>query len=135
MLVKHTPAIWVCMKIGYIPNEIAIFRRDHDQQNHWVQWGTNHFQTNGEPVEPWKHQGTSIGSFVETPEAGANMENIAAVLGDFIGGITLTGSDLEPGLKNINLDPAVRDPQKPWRISIYNTHIHIYIYIYIYIYI
>jgi len=35
---------------------------------------------------------------VETPEAGANMENIAAVLGDFIGGITLTGSDLEPGL-------------------------------------
>ena len=28
------------------PNEIAIFRRDNDQQNHWVQWGTNHFQTN-----------------------------------------------------------------------------------------
>ena len=21
------------------PNEIAIFHRDHDQQNHWVQWG------------------------------------------------------------------------------------------------
>ena len=28
------------------PNEIAIFRRDNDQQNHWVQWGTQHFQTN-----------------------------------------------------------------------------------------
>ena len=36
---------WVCLKIGYIPNEIAIFHRDNDQQNHWVQWGTNHFQT------------------------------------------------------------------------------------------
>ena len=22
------------------PNEIAIFHRDNDQQNHWVQWGT-----------------------------------------------------------------------------------------------
>ena len=28
-----------------IPNEIAIFHRDNDQQNHWVQWGTQHFQT------------------------------------------------------------------------------------------
>ena len=27
---------WVCLKIGYIPNEIAIFHRDKDQQNHWV---------------------------------------------------------------------------------------------------
>ena len=27
------------------PNEIAIFHRDNDQQNHWVQWGTQHFQT------------------------------------------------------------------------------------------
>ena len=26
--------------VGYIPNEIAIFHRDNDQQNHWVQWGT-----------------------------------------------------------------------------------------------
>ena len=31
------PLIWVCLKIGYIPNEIAIFHRDNDQQNHWVQ--------------------------------------------------------------------------------------------------
>ena len=29
-------SIWVCLKIGYIPNEIAIFHRDNDQQNHWV---------------------------------------------------------------------------------------------------
>ena len=35
--------------VGYIPNEIAIFHRDNDQQNHWVQWGTQHFQTN--PVD------------------------------------------------------------------------------------
>ena len=29
-------SIWVCLKIGYIPNEIAISKRDNDQQNHWV---------------------------------------------------------------------------------------------------
>ena len=28
--------VWDCLKIGYIPNEIAIFHRDNDQQNHWV---------------------------------------------------------------------------------------------------
>ena len=26
--------------VGYIPNEIAIFHRDNDQQNHWGKWGT-----------------------------------------------------------------------------------------------
>ena len=31
--------------VGYIPNEIAIVHRDNDEQNHWVQWGTQHFQT------------------------------------------------------------------------------------------
>ena len=31
--------------VGYIPNEIAIFHRDNDQQNQWVNRGTNHFQT------------------------------------------------------------------------------------------
>jgi len=46
---------------------------------------------------------TSIGSFVQTPEAGANMENIAAILGDFIGGITLTGSLIAFGKLNGNL--------------------------------
>ena len=30
--------IWVCLKMlgELIPNEIAIFHRDNDQQNHWV---------------------------------------------------------------------------------------------------
>ena len=31
--------------VGYIPNEIAISKRDNDQQNHWVQWGLAYFQT------------------------------------------------------------------------------------------
>ena len=29
------PNIWVCLKMGYTPNEIAIKSRDNDQQNHW----------------------------------------------------------------------------------------------------
>ena len=33
-------SIWVCLKMGYTPNEIAIFSRDNDQHNHWVFWGT-----------------------------------------------------------------------------------------------
>ena len=37
---------WVCLKMGYTPNEIAIFRRDNDQQNHWVCRGLAYFQTN-----------------------------------------------------------------------------------------
>ena len=41
---------WVCLKIGHIPNEIAIYR-DNDQQNHWVKRGTQHFQTN-----PYDHE-------------------------------------------------------------------------------
>ena len=28
--------VWVCLKMGYTPNEIAIKKRDNDQQNHWV---------------------------------------------------------------------------------------------------
>ncbi|CAK0860548.1 unnamed protein product [Prorocentrum cordatum] len=46
---------------------------------------------------------TSIGSFYVHPEAGASMENIAAVLGDFIGGVTLTGSIIAFGKLNGNL--------------------------------
>ena len=30
------PKKWVCLKMGYTPNEIAIKSRDNDQQNHWV---------------------------------------------------------------------------------------------------
>ena len=40
ILVDTPVGKWVCLKMGYIPNEIAIFHRDNDQQNHWVQWGT-----------------------------------------------------------------------------------------------
>ena len=42
---KHTP-MWVCLKMGYTPNEIAIFHRDNDHENHWVFWGLTNFQTN-----------------------------------------------------------------------------------------
>ena len=38
------------------PNEIAIFHRDNDQQNHWVQWGTRHFQTNPSARNWWAQQ-------------------------------------------------------------------------------
>ena len=41
--------------VGYIPNEIAIVHRDNDQQNHWLQWGTQHFQTH-----PYSNHGNSI---------------------------------------------------------------------------
>ena len=40
-----TMTVWVCLKMGYIPNEIAIFHRDNDQQNHWVKRGLAYFQT------------------------------------------------------------------------------------------
>merc|ERR1719446_1706692 len=46
---------------------------------------------------------TSIGSFYANPKAGVSMENTAAVLGDFIGGITLTGSIIAVGKLNGNL--------------------------------
>ena len=60
VMLAYTPAPWilhgyhptwswhilrVCLKIGYIPNEIAIFHRDNDQQNQTGFRGTNHFQT------------------------------------------------------------------------------------------
>ena len=35
---------------------------------------------------------TSIGSFYDNPVAGASLHNSAAIVGDFIGGVTLTGS-------------------------------------------
>merc|ERR1719510_402708 len=46
---------------------------------------------------------TSIASFTLKPEAGVNVENIASVLGDFIGGVTLTGSIIAFGKLNGNL--------------------------------
>merc|ERR1719491_2551095 len=46
---------------------------------------------------------TSIGSFANDPEMGINVKNIASVLGDFIGGVTLTGSIIAFGKLNGNL--------------------------------
>merc|ERR1719507_498611 len=46
---------------------------------------------------------TSIGSFWADPVAGATLENVSAILGDFIGGVTLTGSIIAFGKLNGNL--------------------------------
>merc|ERR1719277_2747149 len=46
---------------------------------------------------------TSIGSYWANPAAGACMENVSAILGDFIGGVTLTGSIVAFGKLNGNL--------------------------------
>ena len=40
----YTGFIWVCLKIGYTPNEIAIFHRDNDHQP--LGLGVHYFQTN-----------------------------------------------------------------------------------------
>ena len=44
---------WVCLKIGYIPNEIAIFHRDNDQQNQTGFRGLAYFQTHPCWVPCW----------------------------------------------------------------------------------
>merc|ERR1719491_2434181 len=46
---------------------------------------------------------TSIGSFANNPEVGVNVKNISSILGDFIGGVTLTGSIIAFGKLNGNL--------------------------------
>merc|ERR1719343_638323 len=56
---------------------------------------------------------TSIGSFANEPEVGVNVKNIAAILGDFIGGVTLTGSIIAFGKLNGNLkSTALNLPMK-----------------------
>eukprot|EP00931_Biecheleriopsis_adriatica_P074012 TRINITY_DN481_c0_g3_i1.p1 TRINITY_DN481_c0_g3~~TRINITY_DN481_c0_g3_i1.p1 ORF type:complete len:850 (-),score=244.40 TRINITY_DN481_c0_g3_i1:271-2466(-) len=52
---------------------------------------------------------TSIGSFWNNPVGGASMENVSAVLGDFIGGVTLTGSLIAFGKLNGNLGSKALD--------------------------
>eukprot|EP00931_Biecheleriopsis_adriatica_P074010 TRINITY_DN481_c0_g1_i1.p1 TRINITY_DN481_c0_g1~~TRINITY_DN481_c0_g1_i1.p1 ORF type:complete len:1061 (-),score=302.26 TRINITY_DN481_c0_g1_i1:93-3062(-) len=52
---------------------------------------------------------TSIGSFWNNPVGGASMENTSAVLGDFIGGVTLTGSLIAFGKLNGNLGSKALD--------------------------
>jgi len=46
---------------------------------------------------------TSIGSYWANPAVGATMENVSAIFGDFIGGVTLTGSIVAFGKLNGNL--------------------------------
>jgi len=46
---------------------------------------------------------TSIGSFANNPVAGVSVRNVASILGDFIGGVTLTGSIIAFGKLNGNL--------------------------------
>lgn len=52
---------------------------------------------------------TSIGSFWSNPVAGSSMEKISAILGDFIGGVTLTGSLIAFGKLNGNLGSKALD--------------------------
>merc|ERR1719491_526541 len=46
---------------------------------------------------------TSIGSFANNPEVGINAKNVSSLLGEFIGGVTLTGSIIAFGKLNGNL--------------------------------
>jgi len=56
---------------------------------------------------------TSIGSFANNPEAGVTVKNFAAIFGDFIGGVTLTGSIIAFGKLNGNLkSSALNLPMK-----------------------
>jgi len=52
---------------------------------------------------------TSIGSYWAMPAVGATMENVSAVLGTFIGGVTLTGSIVAFGKLNGNLSSKPLD--------------------------
>merc|ERR1719343_677649 len=56
---------------------------------------------------------TSIGSFANNPEVGFNVKNVSSILGDFIGGVTLTGSIIAFGKLNGNLkSTALNLPMK-----------------------
>jgi len=58
---------------------------------------------------------TSIGSFYEKQESGVTLVNITAMLGNFIGGITLTGSMVAFGKLNGNLSSKPLNlPGKNW---------------------
>merc|ERR1719230_950643 len=52
---------------------------------------------------------TSIASFQAHPHAGYNLHNVAAVVGDYIGGVTLAGSLVAFGKLNGNLGSAALD--------------------------
>lgn len=52
---------------------------------------------------------TSIGSFWSHPEAGMTMENVSSVFGNFIGGVTLTGSIIAFAKLNGNMGSKALD--------------------------
>jgi NAD(P) transhydrogenase len=56
---------------------------------------------------------TSIGSFIVKPEPGASLEKIASILGDFIGGVTLTGSLIAFGKLHTKADGKPLLSSKP----------------------
>merc|ERR1719161_3082490 len=49
---------------------------------------------------------TSIASFQAHPTVGCNLHNVSAIVGDFIGGVTLTGSLVAFGKLNGNMSSA-----------------------------
>merc|ERR1719335_2085942 len=49
---------------------------------------------------------TSIASYQAHPTVGCNLHNVSAIFGDFIGGVTLTGSLVAFGKLNGNLSSA-----------------------------
>ena len=53
--------------ILYSQWNIAIFHRDNDQQNHWVQWGTQHFQTNPIQNTSCRSKSTNICAHLSCP--------------------------------------------------------------------
>merc|ERR1719253_1822210 len=52
---------------------------------------------------------TSVANFYAHPHRGFTMENVASVLGDFIGGVTLTGSLVAFGKLNGNMSSKALD--------------------------
>ena len=66
--------VWKCWV--NIPNEIAIFHRDNDQQNHWVQWGTRHFQTHPFDMIKLRRVGWVTISYHLFPVIGVDAHNI-----------------------------------------------------------
>ena len=59
--------VWKCWV--NIPNEIAIFHRDHDQQNHWLQWGTNYIFRQTRMTTGWHLPNFFVGDMGEPPGA------------------------------------------------------------------
>ena len=61
---KQYGFVWKCWV--NIPNEIAIFHRDKDQQNHWVQWGLAYFQTHPYTITSSQYHANSTEYYTNT---------------------------------------------------------------------